>query len=344
VGDASTNGQGQLELEDLGEPTPPASTSPRMLVPLFLVPLVIVAVIVGLFLGLGSLIGHEKSLDQWVQQVESGGVNERWQAAAQLADLARSHPEQLEDPRIRARLREVFALAGPTEPRIRQYLAKLWSAIGDAEALPLIVEGIDRTTERIGHPEELRPGELEAIQVELTLYVSALGVIGNEEAAKTLLKLAADADAKVRLTVAEALGTLGRKSTKAGQQAAPEVIEALRKLHGDSDPWARMNAALALGKLDRADGMATLEAMLDREWLRRQGLQFPNDGSYSINEHDPAAKPILSALVTIESLLKGPEAAKVDRATLRAALEKAQRDPNSAVSERAGTLLKNLGA
>src|SRR5688572_22982745 len=130
LSESSRNGS-SLELENLGPEQAPGTTSPRMLVPLFLVPLLIVGVIVVIFLGVGSLVGAEKSVEQWIAEVESGGVNERWQAAANLSDLAMKHPEQLSTPELRHRLRNLFTVAGPEDTRLRQWIAELWTLLDD---------------------------------------------------------------------------------------------------------------------------------------------------------------------------------------------------------------------
>ena len=336
------NGQ-ELDLEKLGPANAPGSTSPRMLVPLFVVPLVIVGVIVGVFLALGSVLGKEKSVPEWIAEFESGGVNERWQAAAQLSEIALVSPEKLADPSIREKLRDAFRTAGPTEPRIRQYLAQLWAAIGDEEATPLIVEGIDRVKELIQHRSTRPPGEIEQAEKELASYVSALGAIGNPAAEAKALELAADPDPKVRQSVASALGDIARKAIRDGGNASPASTAALLRLYQDDDPWVRMNAALGLGKAGRTEGVATLEAMLDRAWLRSQNLQFPDDGNYAVSQHDPAGRWILFAMLTLKSLIEGASGGpELDRGSLRAAVDKASRDPNPDVQRRAKELLATL--
>lgn len=340
----STNGS-ELELEDLGAGTAaPASMRPKMLVPLFVVPLLIVAVVVGIFTLLGSVLGREKTVEQWIDQLETGGVNERWQAAAPLAEMAGTDPGRLADPRTLERLRHVFATAGPSEPRIRLYLAKLWTAVPDPQALPLVLSGIERSRAVLAHPEASKPEETENAGTELIYYVRALGTIGTGAAEAALLPFAGDADAKVRQGAAESLGVLGRGAMKAGGAPSPALLDALLKLHDDADAWVRMNAALGLGKLGRTEGLPTLEAMLDRQWLRRQGLRFPDDGKYSVTQHDPAEEPIGFALFVLDSLVEESERGgpPVDLASLRAALGRAAEDPNPELKRRAKALLEKL--
>jgi hypothetical protein len=337
----SKNGRG-LELENLGGEQAPGTTTPRMLVPLFLVPLVIVGVIVAIFLGIGSLIGTEKSVEQWIAEVETGGVNERWQAAANLTDLATRQPEKLATPEIRQRLRSLFTVAGPEDTRLRQWVARLWTMLDDAESAPLCAEGLERMKEVLATEAGRSGPQGEPASLELIHYVRALGRIGNSSHEAAILSVAGDPDKAIRMAVTEALGSMGRRAVVGGGAASEAAVAALVGLHGDDDPWVRMNAALALAKCGRWEGVGTLEAMVDRDWLKEQKLAFPDDGNYSAHSFDPAAEPIASALLALEALAKQPAVESVQRATLREAVAKAARDRNPAIQERASRLLASL--
>ncbi len=342
MSDPASNGHG-LELETLGAAPAAGTTGPKMLVPLFLVPLLIVAVIVAIFIGVGSVVGTEKTVEEWIAEVETGGVNERWQAAANLTDVALKHPETLATPEIRRRLRDLFTVAGPEDTRIRQWVAEIWSAVGDAESAPMIVDGIARMKEVLETPEGRSGPSAEPALRELINYVRALARVGKSTDVAAVLSVATDPDLGVRMAVAEALGFMARKSISEGGAPSPELVEALVRLHGDADVWVRMNAALSLAKGGRLEGMPTLETMLDRAWLKSQGLSFPDDGHYSVAQFDPAVSPIVSALVAIEALwsLSPIEGANLN--SLRAAVATALNDPNPQVQQRAKELLKKVG-
>lgn len=337
----STDHPSGHELEPLGQPAPGGTTSPRMLVPLFLVPLLIVALIVGIFLGVGALIGTEKSVAQWIGEVETGGVNERWQAAANLSEIALRDPGRLAVPEVRTRLRTLFTVAGPDDTRLRQWIAEMWTQIGDAEAIPLCLEGIEQTLKVLKAPESAQDLQREPAAKELLNYVRALGVIGNSPTFQALLPLAKEPDLSLRMAVAEAAGTIARKTIVSGGQADPMLIETLVLLHGDADVWVRMNAALALAKCGRREGLPTLETMLDRAWLKQQNLTFPDDGKYSVNSFDPAAQPIASALLAIDALVLLGQL-DATNASLREAITKAATDPNPVLQQRANALLTKL--
>jgi HEAT repeat protein len=342
LSDPSTNGGG-LELENLGSAPGPGSTSPKMLVPLFLVPLLIVAVIVGVFLGVGALVNTEKKLEERLVEVENGGVNERWQAAAHLSDLANSHPEQFADPHVRDRLRRMFESAGPQDSRLRQWIAEMWGQIGDASAAPLMVEGVTNTRAALDQPGGRTGPAAELASKELITYLRAIGRVEAATAEPAVLAAASDSDAGVRLAVTEALGGIGRGAIKSGKAPSAELVAALTKLHDDADAWVRMSAALFLAKCRRTEGLTTLEAMLDREWLQRQGLHFPDDGRYSVNEFDPAPEKMIYALLAIGELVDSGALQRGGDAPLRDAVAKAANDRNGEVKRRATELQKKLG-
>jgi len=334
-----------IEFEPLGAPGG-GTTGPKMLVPLFLVPLLIVAVIVAIFYVVGRVVSHEKTIDDLVAELQSGGVNERWQAAAHLSEIAVKDRKQFDAPAVRARLRGVFEAAGADDTRLRRYLAELWGEIGDVEAVPIIVDGVGRLKELLAKPGG-RDGEMaEKVTGELIYYLGALGRLGVAGSESSVTAFAGDPDAGIRNAVAAALGDFGRKQLAAGAKPSPELVATLSKLHGDADAWVRMNAALALAKADRSEGLPTLRTMLDRTWLKSRELHFPDDGHYTVVESDPPAVVIVSALLAIEHLVDVGLVAKgaAADAGVRDAVEAATRDQNPAVQERAKTLLSKLAA
>lgn len=343
--DGSTPSVGAIEFEPLGAPGG-GTTSPRMLVPLFLVPLLIVAVIVAIFYVVGRVVAHEKTIDDLVVELQSGGVNERWQAAAHLSEIAVKDRQQFDAPAVRARLRAVFEAAGADDTRLRRYLAELWGEIGDVDAVPIVVDGVGRLKELLARPGG-RDGELsDKVTGELIYYLGALGRLGVSSSEPTITSLAGDPDAGIRNAVAAALGDFGRKQIATGAKPSQELVAALAKLHGDPDAWVRMNAALALAKADRSEGLPTLRTMLDRAWLKSRELHFPDDGHYTVVESDPPAVVIVSALLAIDHLVEIGLVARgaAADAGVRDAIEAATRDQNPAVQERAKTLLSKLAA
>lgn len=343
MSEPSTNGGG-LELENLGSAPGPGSTSPKMLVPLFVVPLLIVAVIVGVFLGIGALVGTEKKLDDRLTEVESGGVNERWQAAAHLTQIAVEHPEQFADAHVRDRLRRMFESAGPQDSRLRQWITELWWRIGDEAATPLMVEGIANTKAALDAPGGRSGPVFELASKELITYLRSLGKLEAAAAEPAVLSVANDPDWGVRVAVTEALGGIGRKAIRSGGKPSDAVIAALTKLHEDDNPWVRMSAALFLAKCRHGEGLTTLEAMLDREWLARQGLHFPDDGRYSVNDFDPAPEKMIYALLAIGELVDAGVVEHGGDGPLRDAVAKAAKDANGDVKRHAVELQKKLGA
>jgi len=337
-------GLSEAELEPLGPPGG-GTTGPKMLVPLFVVPLLIVAVIVGVFFVVGRVVSHEKTIPDLISEIQSGGANERWQAAAHLSEIAVKDPARLADPALRAQLRRVFEVAGPDDTRLRGFLAELWGEIGDAQAAPILAAAVAKLNGLLSSPGGRDGGMGEKISGELIYDLCSLGRLGIEPTESAILSCAKDPDAGVRTAVASALGDFGRPRVRAGGKASSESVAALLALHADDDAWVAMNAALALAKLDRAEGLPTLEAMLGRDWLRERRLHFPDDGHFTVVDNDPAAVVMVSALLSIGHLIEVGVLAHDATAdpALRRAIEAAGKDPNPMVQERAGNLLNKLG-
>jgi HEAT repeat protein len=303
-------------------------------------------VIVGIFFVVGRVVSHEKTIADLIQELQSGGVNERWQAAAHLSEIAVKDPAQMSDPAVRARLRSVFQAAGADDTRLRRYLAELWGEIGDADAVPIIVDGVGRMKELLAQPGG-RDGELaEKVTGELIYYLGSLGRLGIDTSESSITDCAADPDEGIRTAVAAALGDFGRKQLATGRSPSATLVKVLLSLHEDGEAWVRMNAALALAKVDRPEGLPTLRAMLDREWLKSRSLHFPNDGHFTVVDSDPAAVVIVSALIAIDHLVDVGRVARgaATDASVRGAVESSTRDQNPGVQERARSLLAKLAA
>lgn len=216
--------------------------SPRAILFQFVVfPLGIVAVAVAIFLLFGRLATEEASIPSYLNEVQSGGRRERWQAAYQLSQLinvgeARKHPNLVPD------VIRVYRDSTNDDPRIRQYLGMVLGKLGDRRATPVLVEGLSDPVP------------------ETRIYAAlALGSLRDPSAVPPLLGAFASGDHDVRKAVAYAFGEIGDR------RALPALAGAL------SDPVAdiRFNAAIALARLGDARALGVVREMLDRARLDR---------------------------------------------------------------------------
>jgi HEAT repeat protein len=214
--------------------------SPRAILFQFVVfPLGIVAIAVAIFFLFGKMASDEQSIPDYLNEVQSGGRRERWQAAYQLSQLinageARKYPNLVHD------VIRVYADAKNDDPRIRQYLSMVLGNLGDKRATPLLMDAL----------QDRAP--------ETRIYAAlALGRLRDPAAVPPLLKTFSEDERDVRKAAAYALGELG------DPRAVPALVAALQ------DPIAdvRYNAAIALARFGDTRAIGVLREMLDRSRL-----------------------------------------------------------------------------
>lgn len=214
--------------------------SPRTILFQFVVfPLGIVAIAVAIFFFFGRLASDEQTIPDYLNEVQSGGRRERWQAAYQLSQLinvgeAKKYPNLVDD------VARVYRGSKDDDPRIRQYLGMVLGNLADRRATPVLLEGLhDGTT-------------------ETRIYAAlALGRLRDPAAVPPLLESFAKEERDVRKAAAYALGEIG------DPRAVPALVAAL------NDPVAdvRYNAAIALARMNDSRASGVLREMLDRRRL-----------------------------------------------------------------------------
>ena len=216
--------------------------SPRTILFQFVVfPLGVVAIAVGIFFLFGKLASDEQTVPDYLNEVQSGGRRERWQAAYQLSQLinageAKKYPNLIHD------VIRVYESAKNDDPRIRQYLSMVLGNLGDRRATPLLIEALkDRAP-------------------ETRIYASlALGRLADPAAVPRLIEVFSNDERDVRKAAAYALGEMR------DPRALPALVAAL------TDPIAdvRYNAAIAVSRYGDTRAIGVLREMLDRARLDR---------------------------------------------------------------------------
>src|SRR5262245_45556989 len=103
----------------------------------------IVAVSVAVFVIFGLVAGESKGPTDYLNEVRTGGANQRWQAAFELAkELQAKKDPALSDPAFAKLLLDTFVQAKADDPRVRRYLALALGRLGDASAVPVLLETI----------------------------------------------------------------------------------------------------------------------------------------------------------------------------------------------------------
>src|SRR5262245_23882057 len=125
----------------------PVATAPFVAVQFFLIPLLVVGATVLVYVGFRSLVsGDDRSAEEYLTDIRSGGSNRRWPAAYELSRLM-ADPEfvKREERTLAPELVKAFAESKNDDPRVRQYLALTLGRLTPpipAEARQLLIEAL----------------------------------------------------------------------------------------------------------------------------------------------------------------------------------------------------------
>src|SRR5438132_7105 len=221
----------------------PLAATPALAVQFFLIPLAVVAVAVAVYVGFRSLVADDRSPQDYLTEIRTGGTNRRWPAAYELSRL-------MADPKVRADKSLAPALVkafqeSKDDPQVRRYLAL---AIGRLDP-PLPAAAVADLTHALDDPDS---------ETRISV-IWALGSSGDPAVVPRLIPLytAQDADGGIRKMVVYALGALPGDAQNA----------TLRTALQDSAADVRWNAAVALARHGNHEGVPVLRQMLDRQYV-----------------------------------------------------------------------------
>src|SRR3984957_6154274 len=280
----------------------PLVAAPALAVQFFLIPLSVVGVTVMLYFGFRSLLTDERTPQDYIAELRTGGLNRRWPAAYELS-------RQMADPKVRGDQAVAMALVKAFEdsrsdedPRVRRYLAL---AIGRLDP-PLPAEAVADLTKSLDDP-----------QSEVTLSaIWALGSSGDASVVPRLQPLYESTDPGIRKMVVYALGALPGNAQ----------LVTLRTALQDSAADVRWNAAVALARHGSREGETVLGQMLDRSYVERTVTRDVRQDE----DQDPIADVMISGLravaalkdasfkLSVESLSQQDRSMKVRQAALEA--------------------------
>ena len=285
----------------------PLVAAPALAVQFFLIPLAVVGVTVLVYVGFRSLLVEDRSAQDYLMEIRTGGSTRRWPAAYELSRL-------MADPKVRADRTLAPALVkafqeSKGDAQVRRYLAL---AIGRLDP-PLPADAVADLTQALDDPDS---------ETRISV-IWALGSSGDPAVVARLLPLysAPTADAGIRKMVVYALGALPGDSQ----------IATLRTALEDSAPDVRWNAAVALARHGSHEGVPVLRQMLDRSYVE----QVVKRDVRQDDDQDPIAEVMISGLRA---------AAALKDETLRAPVTMlSQQDRSMRVRQAAIEALKVMG-
>ena len=265
-------------MDKLVEREPPLRASrlakaPALAVQFFLIPLAVVGVIVLVYGGFRALVTTERTPEEFLSDVRTGGRERRWPAAFELSRLLADPETEVRHPNLGAAVVQAFIDSEGDDPRVRQYLALAIGRLAHppAGAAAELVEALD------GPDTEVRISVIWALA-----SLGDPGTIGDIEA------MYFDEDAGVRKMAIYALGAL----PGTGHMAT------LRNALDDPAADVQWNAAVALARHGLEDGLPVLRRMMDRPYVEQMVTLAPTPQ----DTVDPVAAVMVSALQAVSAL------------------------------------------
>ena len=253
----------------------PLTAAPAIAVQFFIIPLLVVGATVLVYVGFRSLLTEDRSAQEYLTDIQSGGSNRRWPAAYELSRLM-GDPQFVKKQQmvLAPQLIKAFAASGDDDPRLRQYLALALGRLTPpipAEARRLLVEALN---------DKESQTRISAIW--------ALGSTGDLTVAPEIERMYESGDAGVRKMAVYALGSLP------GDVGTATLVKAL----DDAEPDVQWNAAVALARHGRHEGVNVLRRMLDRDYVQRAVTRRQQ----ATDDIDPVGEVMISGLRAIAAL------------------------------------------
>lgn len=260
-----------VERESAPDVPPPAS-APALAVQFFLIPLAVVAMVVLVYGGFRMLLTSERTPEEFLQDVQTGGRERRWPAAYELSRMMADPEVESRHPALGAAVVQAFADSAGDDPRVRRYLALAVGRLTEPPpaAVPALVAGLDD------------PNAETKISV-----IWALAALGDPSVRDDVEQMYRSDDAGVRKMAVYALGAL-----------PGEDVAVLRAALEDQVPDVQWNAAVALARHGNRDGVTVLARMLDRAYVERTVTRVATIDATL----DPVSEVMVSGLQAVGTL------------------------------------------
>ncbi len=251
----------------------PVATAPALAVQFFLIPLAVVGMVVLVYGGFRFLVTDQRTPEEYLNDVRTGGRDRRWPAAYELSRLLANPDVEVEHPSLGSSLVQAFEDSQGDDQRVRRYLAL---AIGQLNSPP--ADAVERLVVGLSDPDA--ETVISVIWALASLNASSVGP--EIEAAYS------SEDDGVRKMAVYALGALPSASGLAVLQRALE----------DPVPDVQWNAAVALARHGNPDGETVLGRMLNRDYV----AQHVTRAAAVDAAMDPVSEVMVSGLQAVAAL------------------------------------------
>jgi len=206
----------------------------------FVIPFMIAVAAVLLFGTMHWLTREQLTAMDYLEQVKTGGLTKRWQAAFELSKILANPKLVPQDEHFIREMEKAFLSAGQDDPRVQQYLALAMGRTGNVEFLKPITQALEKGKEENKYA-----------------LIYSLGMLNDKRAVPVITPYLNDLDPRVRSISVVALGSIGDESAK----------PALRRMLKDNEPNVQWGAAISLARMKDAAGKEVLGNLLDRSYL-----------------------------------------------------------------------------
>ena len=280
-------------MQKLGEREPARTDGPRAVAPslsvqFFLIPLAVVAVVVAIYGGFRMMVADERSPEEYLNDVRTGGRDRRWPAAYELSRMMGEQETEARFPALGPALVRAFVDSKGDDPRVRRYLALAVGRLGSPPP-----DTVAALTAALDDPDS----------ETIISVIWALAALGEEAVVPHIVGMYGSEDPGVRKMAVYALGVLPDDGSHTTLRAALD----------DPVPDVQWNAAVSLARHGDRRGVTVLGRMLDRDYVNRQVT--PSETLV-----DPASDVMISGLRAVAALgaisvgenLRAPVAALAD--------------------------------
>ena len=250
------------------------AATPALAVQFFLIPLAVVGMVVLVYGGFRMMLSDERTPEEYLSDIRSGGRERRWPAAYELSRLLANPDTESSHPRLGEAIVQAFEDSEGDDPRLRRYLALAIGRLSDppTRAGSVLVDSLDDP------------------YAETTISVIwALAALGDPSVKADVEATYRSEDSGVRKMAVYALGAFGDDD---GESSV------LKQALEDPVPDVQWNAAVALARLGHNEGEVVLGRMLNREYVARNVTRTPAVDAAL----DPVSEVMVSGLQAVGAL------------------------------------------
>ena len=182
------------------------AVAPALAGQFFLIPLAVVGMIVLVYGGFRMLLSHERTPEEFLRDVQTGGRERRWPAAYELSRLMGDPEVESTHPGLASAIVKAFEDSEEDDPRVRRYLALAVGRLTNPpdQAVAALLDGL----------------EDEDTETQISV-MWALAVLGDDSTTDDIALMYTSSDPGVRKMAVYALGSLP------GDTALPTLAQAL---------------------------------------------------------------------------------------------------------------------